>query len=510
MAKRTPVTAIADSFSVPQPVAPRRRPRDEKPLLVDIIEESSEAPSTKPAEMVFFGAGPAIRPQQLRKAVAAVHMRAITGTYSHFSRRVFNGLLALACRAWNGLAPEQQGEVFDKRITPRFQANVGDLRTMLNVQKSDHGNDRFYEAIDALYRMEFRFDVMEDHGTEFQVASRLISQWGRQKVGHGVIEWEYPPDVFQMLMRPMPFAMIDMQLANSLNSGYALALYENTCRYVNNPAKLTRRLPVEAWMDLIAGSRERYNGEYRYFKRYCINPSLSELEASEACPIQLTLIETRGPKNRITHLQFQVELKKQLQLPTEMGRGPDPRLTQELRNLGVHERTINKLAIAMEEPDLRRHYDATRARMNKGTVANGAAYFVEICNRELELMQKRAADAAEAGPRLQLEPLALVEPATPDPQEAFTRLRVARLRSYFEELSELQKSELLDTFLEHDSAVETVRRELAKSGLKSKSAAGTFFWWLATVHDGGGLLTLPEELTLGNYIQWNQGAFADS
>ena len=445
------------------------------------------APSTG---VVFPGLAPiAQMPAHLKKAAAAVHMYPLSGSYSHFTRRVFNALLALALREWNSLSVDQQVEVYDKRIVPRFRTTMAQLRVVLNLSEDDRGYDRLYEAIDCLYRLEFKFDVMEDLGQEWTVSSRLISQWARPKMGSGEVEWEYPPDVLQMLLRPMPFALINMRLANSLSSKYALALYENTCRYINNPGKLTRRLPVEQWIQLIAGARNSYcQKEYKYFKRYVINPSLAELESSEHCSLRLTLIETKVARSKVTHLQFKVELKHQLPLPTEMGRGPDPRLAEGIRSLGINEKKLNELLVSMEEGDLQRVYDATLERVRKGGVANKAGYFLKMCELELtdEEVAEDAASLAESAPAPLLLDAVAVQRADA------SRRQAKRLREVFEALPEDQRKLLVAQFAQSPAITPSAREKLAAGLGVAKGVERVFFGWLAN-NGGAELLRNAEE-----------------
>jgi hypothetical protein len=434
-----------------------------------------------------------VMPLHLKKAVAAIHLYPLTGTYSHFTRRVFNALLVLASRQWTTLTVDQQGEVYDKRIVPKFRSGVGDLKKALNLASNDRGYDRMYEAIDCLYRLEFRFDVMGDLGQGWTVASRIISQWAHAKDGSGLIEWEYPPDVFQMLMRPMPFARIDMALSNSLSSGYALALYENTCRYIHNPGQLTRRLTVEQWMGLISNSKTSYKGEYRYFKRYVIKPSLEELTASPACPLQLSLIESKGPRGKVTHLQFRVELKRQLPLPTEMGRGPDPRLARAIRKLGVSEKKLNELIVSMEEADLHACLDETLLKSKKGTLQNPAGYFVSACARVLDI----DGISWESAVRGVLEERALS--SEEQYGVTFSTWRNQRIRENFLALSEADQLAWTERFASSTSSIAEVKKKMAESGLTSTLADKVFYGWLMDQEEGT-LLVNPEDRSLGEFV----------
>lgn len=414
-------------------------------------------------------------PPSLSKAVAAVHMYAVTGTFNLFARRVFNALLSHALDKWNQLPADRQAEIYDKRIVPRFAAPVSDIRLRLNLTEDDHRYTQIYDAIGKLFEAEFRFDVMGDLGHEWTVRSRLISQWARTRDGSGLIQWEYPPDVFKMLMQPMPFARLDLALANSLRSGYALALYENCARYIHNPAKLTSKLPLESWMLLLGNSKALYCKSYRDFKANVLKRALEELAASPACPLQLTLLETRGARGKVTHLQFKVELKTQLPLPTEMGRGMDPRVRAAILKLGVSREKLDELLITMEESDLVTCLQRTHDKVRKGQLTNPAGFFISQCREAMELSDEEEAhedDPVRVKKVVPLDPVALA------------RERGDALRAAFWKLDPVAQEQWLARFKTHPCATPVVLGKLASEGLSSPMAGGTFFGWLAEVEEG--------------------------
>lgn len=414
------------------------------------------------------------------KAAAAIHVYPVNGAYSHMARRVANALLTLAAHTWKHLSVEQRAEVYERRITLKFRATAGEVKRVLDMADNDHGYDRIYKAIEALYRLEFRFDVMADleGGPEWAVNSRLISQWAQAKDGSGLLEWEYPPDVFRMLMSPSRFAQIDLSLANSFKSSYALALYENTVRYLNNPGRVTPRLTLDEWRRLLVGEKELYNGEYRYFKRYVIVNAIKELQASPGCPIEVTLLETSGARNRVTHLQFRVELKKQLQVPADLGIGPNPRLVEAIRQLGISPTVLNELIATMEEADLQRCLDETLARLKKGPpVRNPAGFF-----------RSRCAAALQRTPLLEDAPPG-IELVDAPPVDEVAQANREMLRGEFFSLTAEQQAEWLEEWKRHPSAPPFVRERLERAGFSDSIVEYVFFGWFASAYAARGGLS---------------------
>lgn len=416
---------------------------------------------------MFSDIGPLAKlPSTLRKATAAIHMYPVLGDYGHMDRRVFNALLALSLRNWNTLSDEQQAEIYDKRMVPRFTATIGELRILLGFKPTDKGYERIYESIDKLYKLEFRFDVMGDLEEAWTVKSRLVSQWARRKDGSGLIRWEYPPDVFQMLMKPWPFAKINLALINALNSNYAAALYENTSRYVNSPLRLTRRMTVDQWRLLIAGDADAYK-EYRYFKRYVLKASIEMLNKFAECPIELELLETKGVRGKVTHLQFKVQLKAQLPLPTEIGRQPDPRIAARIRSLGISEKKLSELSLNLEEADLLLCLDTTLRAVKKGGITNPAGYFIHQCNRLMNIPE------VEDGSRT------VVIPTAPEVVEV-SKPRL--IGDVFQSLSPEIQAALIEEFKSHPSVPDFIVNALKEKGLQSAMVRGNFVGWLLKEH----------------------------
>ena len=427
-------------------------------------------------------------PRLLQKAVAAIHSYAINGPYNLYTRRVSNALTVLALGHWRLLSEAEQREILEKRIVLKFRCTVGDIRRCMHVDPKDQNYGRIHSALDALYRLEFRFDVMADLEGEpaWTVNSRLISQWARAKDGSGRVEWEYPPDVFQMLIQPSRYAMLNMFQANSFKTAPGLALFENTVRYINNPAHLTSRRTVEDWVRLLANKPDLYLKEYRYFKRYVLTPAMEELNEIPQCPITVSLLETKGARGKVTHLQFKVELKSQRPLITEISTtGPSSQIVAELKALRLGDTVINRLLVSMEDKELRLCLDRLKARLRKPPeVKNMAGLFLSYCNEvmnPLEPHSELAPDTAIAAP-------ALPTPSRPE-EDA---LRREELQAEFYLLSPPEQGEWLEKFKEAKKSSSLLQEKLAAEGLSNVLVNRNFFVWLADNRPPTGLVSAPK------------------
>lgn len=446
-------------------------------------------------------------PDKLRKAVGAVHMYPINGSYNHFCRKVFNALLSVTLRTWQTLSAAEKVSVLEERKVLRLRTTVAELGRILRT--TTKASERIYEAVEALYRLEFRLDVMRDQQDVWKVASRLISQWAQPEKGTGEIQWEYPPDIFELLISPSRYAAIDMRLTNRLSSGHALALYENTYRYIGSNSKLTARLPVGEWIRLIvttsAADAFAEPGRYRYFKRDILVKAMKELETAETCPFLLELLETKGQKNKVTHIQFKLVQKTQLPLPTDTGQTGDPRLEEKMRGWGVHHAVISRFLMAYEEAELWHHVNLFEKRVQKGGIRNVAAAFVDTVTKNYNPREPQ-------GPKLAIGNAggeALDAPAAPARESGkqlvseFAAHISNRIREVFAGLTSEQQESAIQLFFERDGLTDDFKARLKKlydsQGIASVMFSGNFFAWFGKQE---GILVRPEELSLGGYREW--------
>jgi hypothetical protein len=416
-----------------------------------------------------FGVNPPVR---LRKAAALVHSFAIKGKYSFFTRKVYNALLAATLRRWNGLSEEEKVEILEKRIVREFHGSVAELRRILEIPPENRDYDRFYEAMERCEQLEFFFNKMDDKG-DWTMRGRLVGPVGRIETEPGRIRWEFSPDVFAMIVNPGIYAVLNFKLMNSVSSGYTLAMYENLIRYIDNPSHLSARRPVSEWMLLLMGSDEGYNKEYKYFKRYVLKVAMDELNASSACPVNVALIEfSRGKK--VVELQFRVEMKTQIPLPTEIGRSVHPVLERQMRELGLDDIQLNSLICKYEERYLEEKLFLLQSEASKGGVKSPKAWFLSACQEDYE-------NAASVAKRREQESNKRRESEVKAKLGAQAALLEATntAKDYFRQLAEDDQQHLRVEFTQLGATPEHVKQDYAKKGERSSMFHGMLYAWLA-------------------------------
>jgi hypothetical protein len=458
----------------------------------------------------------------LQKPVPVVHMYPVQGEYDLFTRRLFNVLLVETYKTWDKMTTELQAQYVAERRVLRFRSKVSDLRRQLGGTKS---NRRVVQAMRKLYRLEFKFDVMEDDLARgrWKMHSRLIFQVGGRKPGAGPdgkdivtglddvedelvneVTWEFPPDVFEMLVERRYYAQIDLMLANSWRSQFTLALYENTFRYRNNPGRLTARLPVEEWMDLIGNgspalARYKVVGGYRYFKREMLKPAMDEMNSSEVCPIKVEVDEGWTGK-RITTLQFKVIDKKAaptqpLALLDDLATG-NPKHVEQLRSFGLSEDAIKRVKRGSDS-DIELAIRITRKALEKGGVESAAGFFMAALTRQFQDVE--TPEEVHRRKQKERETMARVEQDKELLAEAYKKHRGERTRNYFNGLLPVMKTALIGSFMAADESA-PIRKLYEQKGFDNPRVEKSFFAWLAAQE---GILTQPEEQSEDAFAAWH-------
>jgi hypothetical protein len=338
---------------------------------------------------------PPVEPgRTFRKAVQAVHCYPAKGDLTAIARRVLNALFIHAQDTVKSMPEDQRALIKEYRGTPIFTMGVGRLRKYIQQAGRDH--KRLYDALQNIYEWSFYFNVMGDGGGQGEpqlverVQSRIISVLRfadtDETLEQGQFRYELPHDVLLMILEPRPYAQIDMRAVNGLGSNHAIGLYENLVRYLGTRNRVTAVQPIQEWINLLSGVGNYSGpGQYKNFKRFVLVPAMAWLEKLEAVPFTAELIEIKGPRNRVTHLQFRLIPKQQAAL--DMGQIPpswSPRLVETLRTVyGMPVSRIAEVARMTTEEELQEALRRDSAAIAKKTaagevVADRAAYLLGI------------------------------------------------------------------------------------------------------------------------------------
>lgn len=286
-------------------------------------------------------------------------------------------------------------------------------------------------------------------------ACNLLSGAGITKdkrSGAVTVRWRFDSKVRAQLLSPDRYARLSLQAITQLSSHASMALYEICARYVDNPGHKTARQHWRWWKPVLTGfAGDDSKSEYRFFKRDVLNKAIAEINA-------LTHIEVRGPiehKERdnktVAEIQFEVWVKGELgarkinfplhdvtpqDLPV-IGRAISAGVQQEQAEDLLRKHGRAPLATAVE--DLERRLGMPAAVV--GEVRKPGSWLKD--NLERKAKQARAAAVSPMAKQVTAQDITKRRAAW---TETWLRTRKADLIRGFEELTDLEKEQLLTDF----------------------------------------------------------------
>lgn len=467
-------------------------------------------------DMVSAMLPPANPDRPLKKAVQAIHSYPTNGLQTITTRKLLNALVVNAQDVFAKMSSEDRQAVKNVRGTPVFRIPIKRLMVLMGSEHSNNYN-RIYEALEAIFQWDIRWNVMADSpgGAEVieEVTSRFISQWGKG-VGEriGMVAYEFPYDVLSLLMEPHPYAAISLRTVNQLGSSYAIALYESCARYLGTANRVTAALPVEEWINIIAGVG-KYNQKYKDFNKYALKPAMKWLETVDSCPFTVEPRIVYGPRKRVIGLQFKMHLKQQQSLAMEMPPTWDPRTIDVL--MKVYQMPAKDIALMsrmaseaeVQEAMARDSVMIARKSKDGQSVSNRAAYLKGIL-RNLQLGkpkdQEPEDDAEELASKSVQDAMAKVKKK----QEEFAEFRKKRLRELLLELPESALDDLKEEFAEAKRSEGLLGQWIRAGWAKPHPGLVAAFvsWVMATKGDiVERMLAKPEEKDFAVWMMLNPG-----
>lgn len=449
----------------------------------------------------------------LRKAVQAVHAYPANVEMTMTTRRVLNALCVYAQDTFAIMSDEQRALIKDRNVrgTPVFRIQIGRLKTM--IEQSSNDNERIYQALDNLYRWEFRYNVMGDVDGETQVLervqSRFISTLGKGEMDgllSGEVAYEIPNDVLLMILEPRIFAQIDMRASNTLGSAHAIALYENCVRYLGTQNKVTAVLPVQEWINLISGDGN-YPDAYKQFKRFVLTPAIKWLEKNDLVPFTVEPLERRGPRNKMIALQFKLQLKKQPSLAMDMPPPSwSPTLLEVLKTVySMSKRDISDLAKIATEDELQeamsRDAVMIQRKIAAGTPVLKRADYLRGILRNVQTGKNKHAEPEVDAEELASKEIKQAMDRAKRMRDEFERFRVATIATKFSALGEDESESIRERFAQAKKADITVSSMIAR-GWDKAALKSIFHAWIKDQPDlVGSFLNRADEV---DFEVWNE------
>ncbi|OCG90331.1 hypothetical protein LMG667_02620 [Xanthomonas euvesicatoria] len=221
----------------------------------------------------------------LKKSTGAVHMK---NSVSGLQRKVYNVLI------------EHAYEELPNPEVKLHKIPLQDLMVMVGFDSKNTGHLK--TAVKGLMTNLIEWNVIKEEGIDDWEASTALAA---VRFRDGFCYYEFSEILRQRMYHPGRFAKLDLMEMRELSTATAVALYENTTRYIN--MSRTPWWPVETWRAVLGNTAETYD-EFKRFKEKALIPALGQI----ALHTRLKLTpEYRREGRRITHISFVVERDKQ-------------------------------------------------------------------------------------------------------------------------------------------------------------------------------------------------------
>ena len=269
-------------------MSPRKTPAPPQP---DVDESVPDALARLAAD----------RDLTLRKYAGAVHIGADLTLYQ---RRAFNVLLFSAMPRM----PE----------TTRHEIALEDLAWGMGLDRVSQRLQRLVESLDKMMEARVVWNVLDENGDIEEWASLTLLPYVKVSRKTGMVSYEFTRAFQERVYNPTEFAEIALRMQRVFRSEHALALYENTRRFL--PEGETPWIPLDTFRTLMGVAGKPYYDEYKYLSARLIKPAMEQVNEVSDIVLQL---QTRRTNRAVAAIRFRVSLNRQMSLFTE-SLSPEP------------------------------------------------------------------------------------------------------------------------------------------------------------------------------------------
>ena len=237
----------------------------------------------------------------LRKYAGAVHIGADLTLYQ---RRAFNVLLFSAMPHM----PE----------TTRHEIALEDLAWGMGLDRVSQRLQRLVESLDRMMEARVVWNVLDENGDIEEWASLTLLPYVKVSRKTGMVTYEFTRAFQERVYSPTEFAEIALRMQRVFRSEHALALYENTRRFL--PEGETPWIPLDTFRTLMGVTGKPYYDEYKYLSARLIKPAMQQVNEVSDIVLQL---QTKRASRTVAAIRFRVSLNHQMSLFTE-SLSPEP------------------------------------------------------------------------------------------------------------------------------------------------------------------------------------------
>ncbi|MBK1618423.1 hypothetical protein CKO42_08220 [Lamprobacter modestohalophilus] len=248
----------------------------------------------------------------LKKYAGAVHIGADLTLYQ---RRAFNVLLFSAM-------PEMPR-------TTRHEIDLEELSWGMGLERASQRVHRLIENLDKMMDARVVWNLLDDKGELEEWESATLLPYVKVSRRERKVTYEFTRAFQERVYNPSEFAEIALRMQRVFRSEHALALYENTRRFLVQGE--TPWVPIETFRMLMGVQDKPYYDEYKYLSARLIKPAMKQV--NECSDIQLQL-KTKRRNRAVAELKFLISENPQMALFTEsLKQIPGTALPEEQRRL---------------------------------------------------------------------------------------------------------------------------------------------------------------------------------
>jgi len=302
-----------------------------------------------------------------------------------------------------------------------------------------------------------------------------------------MIEWNYPDEIRERLLKPMPYTKVDLEIGARMSSLSAAVLYEIGTRYLTSPGGLSMRGSVPWWKEVLTGRGDIKEVEYRFFKRDYIAGAL--IQVNTFCEdFSIKLIEYKLGR-KIVEIQFRI-VPKSPQSQSGMNDHNmnvcDHELVERAVAIGFKSREAKDICATTDKARLGTALEVVEQRLGNKTltvIKSPVAYFRHALDNGYTSHSDHSRAAKGAAEKV-VSTLQLSDSAQLQRIRDASAIELdSKAKGMFDEMSEVKKSEVKLRFETEKLPLlaRPVLRDWARNGPNGRIASSSFFRWLAEI-----------------------------
>jgi hypothetical protein len=315
---------------------------------------------------------------KLKKHVAAIH--ANTPNYSLTHRKAINAMLVIArqevvgnCRNKDDVGAYLKSV---RGMEVNHEVSLKDFKTDIDYGSRDH--DFLRKVLTDIASTPLQYNIISASGEKEWEVIPILSY---AKISRNKVTFRFPSELREDLLNPAVYATIDLAIQNKFISGHALALYENTYRFIKLGE--TPFISLDHIKSMLGIDLKAYP-DFKYFNREVIKKAVKEI--NRLSNIIISEVESKKKSNSTVALKFHLDTPKTDDFFEESAASIEKSdIEISLYEFGLSKAQIKKLFERGDYSNFINGISSLHAEFNKRTdIQNKAAYAWSALNSMLD------------------------------------------------------------------------------------------------------------------------------